>query len=105
MAGGSVVSRVRPMSIAREGSVQRGVIAIREFQPEDYPALVEIENLLYPDNPTSLAEERSDDDRFEKAGVFRRRLVAEDASEGVRGFALYGHGCPVQFRNVWIRPL
>ena len=98
-------SRVRTMSIAREGSVHRSAIAIREFQPQDYPALVEIENFLYPDNPTSIAEERSDDDRFKKAGVFRRRLVADDVSKGVIGFASYGH-MPWAFHpdrySIWI---
>ena len=80
------------MSVTRERSVPHTAVAIREFQPEDYPALVEIENLLYPDNPTTAEEERYDDERFDKAKVFHRRLVGVDpASQAVVGAVSYGH--------------
>jgi GNAT superfamily N-acetyltransferase len=79
------------MPATREETVQRTAVSIRDFQPEDYPALVEISNLLYPDNPTTVEEERFDDERFDRGKVFHRRLVAEDASHGVVGSLSYGH--------------
>lgn len=68
------------------------MVTMRDFEPEDYPALVEIENLLYPDNPTTLDEEKFEDARFDRGKIFRRRLVAVDpATETVVGIANYGH--------------
>src|SRR2546422_2866197 len=92
MAGGSVETRVRTMAAAREDTVQRNEVTIREFRPEDYPAIVEISNLLYPDNPTTVDEERFDDERFDRAKIFRRRLVAVDPSgHAVLGDVSYNH--------------
>src|SRR2546426_5665460 len=92
MAGGSVETRDRTMAAAREDTVQRNEVTIREFQREDYPAIVEISNLLYPDNPTTVDEERFDDERFDRAKIFRRRLVAVDPSgHAVLGDVSYNH--------------
>ena len=80
------------MAAAREDTVQRNEVTIREFRPEDYPAIVEIANLLYPDNPTTVAEERFDDERFDRSKIFRRRLVAVDPSgHAVLGDVSYNH--------------
>ena len=39
-------------------------------------------------------------------GETGHRIVPEYKSKAVRGpLALSGHGCPVRFRNIWVRPL
>jgi GNAT superfamily N-acetyltransferase len=92
MAGGSVETRVRTMPASREGTLQRSAVEIREFQPEDYPAIVEISNLLLPDHPTTVGEERFEDERFDRAKMFHRRLVAVDpSSRAIVGDLLYNH--------------
>jgi len=74
------------MPATREGTLQRPRVAIRDFEPEDYRALVEIENLVYPENPTTVEEERFEDARFDRGKMFHRRLVAVDpATKSVVG--------------------
>src|SRR2546425_20539 len=92
MAGGSVETRVRAMPATQEGTLHRPQVTIRDFEPGDYPALVEIGNLVYPDNPTTVEEERFEDARFDRGKVFHRRLVAVDpATKTVVGAVNYGH--------------
>ncbi len=91
MAGGSLKTRVRAMPADQQGTVQRTAVTLRDFQPEDYPAVVEISNLLYPDNPSTVEEERFEDERFDHAKVFRRRLVAVEPSSGIVGYLGYSH--------------
>jgi len=80
------------MSATNEGTVHRAAVAIREFQPEDYSAIVGISNLLYPDNPSTVEEERFDDERFDHAKVFHRRFVALDSStRAIVGILSFSH--------------
>ncbi len=79
------------MPAVREETFQRSAVTLRDIQPEDYPAVVGISNLLFPDNPTTVEEERFEDERFDQAKIFRKRLVAVDASSGIVGYLGYSH--------------
>ena len=52
-------------------------VEIRDFEPKDYPRMVEISNLLYAPHRSTEAEARFDDEHFDKK-YFLRRWVAED---------------------------
>jgi len=65
------------------------ILEIRSFVPEDYPALLEIQNAIDPENPTTLSEIRFQDEHREADKVFAR-LVARRNGEIV-GFATYAH--------------
>ena len=56
-------------------------VEIRDFEPTDYPRMVEISNLLYPPHRWTEDEARYEDDHFDKK-YFHRRWVAEDPKEG-----------------------
>ena len=54
-------------------------IRFRDFRPEDIPALVEVSNRTYPDEPTTVAQEEHWE-RIYPEGNPRRRIVAETAA-------------------------
>src|SRR5687768_8142290 len=58
---------------------------IRPFTPDDWPALIEITNRIFPDSPRSLESARHWDSRWEAEKYFRERLVAEDDGRVVAG--------------------
>ena len=67
-------------------------VAIRDFQPEDYPAIVEIANAAYPDHPTTVEERRFEDENFDRTKYVWRRYVGADPSTGrVISEAEYNH--------------
>lgn len=70
---------------------ERAGVTIRDFQPEDYPAVVEIGNLLFPDHPTTVEHERFDDEHFDTKQFIRRRFVAVGSSGSVVGEASFSH--------------
>jgi len=81
-------------------------VAVRDFEPQDYPGIVEIANHVYPEHPTTVEEERFDDGAFDRAKYFWRRLVAVDAdADRVVGDATFTH-VPWAFDphrfNVWV---
>src|SRR5687768_13716480 len=53
-------------------------IQFRPFTSDDWPAVVEITNRIYPDSPRSLENARHWDARWEADKYFRERLVVED---------------------------
>ena len=55
----------------------------RTFTSDDWPAVVEITNRIYPDSPRSLENARYWDARWEGDKHFRERLVAEDDGQVV----------------------
>jgi len=57
-------------------------VAFRHFTAADYPAIVEIANLVYPEHPTTVEDERHDDEAWDSGRYFRRRYVAEDSPSG-----------------------
>ncbi len=61
-------------------------VTIRDFQPEDFPALVEILNLLHPEHPTTVERERFDWEHFDAKKYIRRQYVAVDPSGSVVAF-------------------
>jgi len=70
----------------------RSSVVIRDFQPADYPAIVEIANLVYPDHPTTVQEERHDDEAWDARLYLRRRYVATDVgSDAVVASAICNH--------------
>lgn len=80
--------------------------AVREFRPEDYGAIVEIANLVDPDHPTIVEDERHDDEAWDAPRYVRRRYVAsEPQSDTVVGNALFHHmpwGHHPQRFGLWI---
>lgn len=52
-------------------------VEIRDFEPKDYPRMVEISNVLYPPHLWTVDEARFDDEHFDKK-YFLHRWVAED---------------------------
>lgn len=66
-------------------------IAIRELQPEDYAAVVEIGNLIFPDNRTTVEEARWEDESWDAQKYVRRRYVAVDPSGAVAGESTLYH--------------
>src|SRR3989441_5777667 len=52
-------------------------VTIRDFEPKDYPRMVEISNLVYPTHRSTVKEARFDDEHFDKK-YFLHRWVAED---------------------------
>lgn len=63
---------------------------IREFQPNDYPAIAQIGNALYPDYRYSAEELRYDDEHFDRTKYLFKRYVVE-ADGRVVGYAEYHH--------------
>jgi len=92
------------MASAREVPLHIPGVAIRDFQPQDYPSIVEIANHVYPEHPTTVEEERFDDANFDRSKYFWRRLVAVDADRVV-GDVTFTH-VPWAFDarrfNVWV---
>ena len=68
---------------------------LRPFTTDDWPAVVEIENRIFPDSPRSLKGARHWDSRWEDK-YFRERLVAVDDSGRVVGGGRLQHS-PWQF--------
>ena len=80
-------------------------VTIRDFQPEDFPATVEISNLLYPDNPTTIARERFEWEHFDTKRYARHRYVAVNPSGAVvadAGFNHMPHAFHPQRFGIWI---
>lgn len=63
---------------------------IREFTPDDYVAIAEIGNAIYPDYRYSADEIRYDDEHFDRTKYLLRRYVAETGGRVV-GYAEYNH--------------
>lgn len=64
-------------------------LKIREWTPDDYAALVAIENAVYPDYPATVAEWQHNDDR-RPPGHYLQRWVAERDGVPV-GYAAANH--------------
>lgn len=71
-------------------------IPFRAFRDEDYHRLVEIRNCVYADYPESLEEIRHHDTTWDTQRYERLRLVAEDATGAMVGYAQINH-MPSQF--------
>ena len=52
-------------------------VEIRDFEPKDYPQMIEISNLLYAPHRWTVDEARYEDEHFDKK-YFHRRWVGED---------------------------
>lgn len=71
-------------------------LRLRPFAEEDYPRLVEISNLVYPEYRRSVEEFRHWDKTWDSARYERLRLVAEGAEGRVVGWGQINH-MPHQF--------
>jgi len=80
------------MTTPLQETVRPTRVEIRDFEPEDYPAIVEIENLAYPEHPTTVEERRFEDETFDrKRYVWRRYVAVEPSTNTVVGEADYNH--------------
>ena len=61
---------------------------IRAFTQDDYPALAELENAVYPEYPNSVDELRFDDEHRDPKCRFERHLAVQDGR--VAGVGLFG---------------
>lgn len=77
---------------ADERTVHPPPARLRDFQPDDYPALADLSNAVDPDRPTTAAELRHDDDVFKGSPFLHHRYVATDpASQELLGEGSYFH--------------
>ncbi len=58
-------------------------VEVRDFEPKDYPRLVEISNLLYAPHRWTEAEARYEDEHFDKKYFFHRWVAEDPASREV----------------------
>jgi GNAT superfamily N-acetyltransferase len=65
-------------------------IKLREFEPQDYEALVEIDHAIYPEYRYSVEEWRYDDEHFDRKKYVLKRYVTEVEGKTV-GYAKYRH--------------
>jgi GNAT superfamily N-acetyltransferase len=70
---------------------ERVPVAIRDFQPEDYSASVEIANLWFPDDRTTVDEEKWEDEHWDGAKYVRAKYVAVEPRGSVVGLATFSH--------------
>ena len=94
------------MPARQEESGPRTGVTIRGFRTEDYAAVMDVANLLDPDHPWTVEEQRFDDEQFDRRGFLRRRYVACDSRTGaIVGVAEYNHR-PWEFDphrfSIWI---
>ena len=81
---------------------------LRAFTSDDYPAWVAGGKLCYPDYPWSVEEARHDDDKWDHARFFKKRIVAEEDGRMVGAVELYHR--PSRFHpdrygfDVWVLP-
>jgi GNAT superfamily N-acetyltransferase len=66
-------------------------ITIRQAKHQDFPAMVEIMNLCYPEYPTSLEEFEHWDRSFDRERFFRKQQVACDDSGKVIAWSQLSH--------------
>jgi GNAT superfamily N-acetyltransferase len=66
------------------------MIKLREFEPQDYEALVEIDHAIYPEYRYSVESWRYDDEHFDRTKYLLKRYVALFGGEVV-GWAQYNH--------------
>jgi len=73
--------------------VETGIstIIIRAFRDQDYAGIVELSNAVYADYPWSEAEFRHWDERYDGQRVKLERIVADDSSGRMLGWAEYHH--------------
>src|SRR2546426_4764705 len=94
------------MSALHSEKLRTADVAIRDFRPEDYPAVVGIDNASFPDYPGTVEELRYEDEHFDMKKYVRRRLVAVEPAGDVVGYANYAH-MPRAFDprrdDMWIR--
>src|SRR5579884_1569403 len=62
---------------------------IRPFQTDDYPALVDLLNAVHPEYPTTVEEQRFEDEHRDPKCLFERWLAERDRV--VIGVGTFGH--------------
>lgn len=67
------------------------IVTIRPFTPDDYAAVVTLRNAANPRRPVSVAVLQELDALEDSASAVWTRLVAEDATGAVAGYAEAGH--------------
>ncbi|MGQ9734958.1 MAG: GNAT family N-acetyltransferase, partial [Candidatus Bipolaricaulia bacterium] len=79
------------------------MVKLREFEPKDYAALIEIDHAIFPEYRYSVESWRYDDEHFDRTKYLLKRYVAEVEGEVV-GYAQYNHS-PHMFhpKRFWVR--
>ena len=81
---------------------------LRAFTSDDYPAWVAGSNVCYPDYPWSVEEARHNDDKWDHARFFHKRIVAEEDGQMVGAVEFYHR--PSRFHpdrygfDLWVLP-
>ena len=80
------------MSTATAKKLEALRVAIRDFRPEDYDALVTINNTTFPEYPETVEEWRYEDEHFDRTKYVQRRIAASVLESGdLVGYADYAH--------------
>lgn len=77
--------------MAAKGSTTQNAVAIRDFEPKDYEAIVAIGNALFPEHRDTVEEERHWDETFDRTRFTFRRYVATAPDGEVVGMGQYQH--------------
>jgi len=64
------------MTASAEKGAHPPPLEIREFRPEEYPALVNLYNRVDPEYPVTVDEARYEDEHFDRSKYLQRRWVA-----------------------------
>ncbi len=70
---------------------ERVRVTIRDFHPQDYPATVQIGNLLFPEHPTTVEQEQFEDEHFDTKQYIYRQYVAAGPPGAILGHARFHH--------------
>jgi GNAT superfamily N-acetyltransferase len=74
------------------GKTRPARVSIREFRPEDYPALVDLMNRIEPEYPTTVEETRYEDEHVDHTKyVLRRSVAVRPGTDEVLGATEYEH--------------
>ncbi|MBT9164702.1 MAG: hypothetical protein DDT23_00706 [candidate division WS2 bacterium] len=66
-------------------------INIRKFQIDDFPSLVSISNLIYPDYPTTIEELKHWFDNYDHTKYLMKKYVATNEQKEVVAYSYYYH--------------
>ena len=80
------------MTAAAEKRTHDTPLEIREFRPEEYPALVDLYNRVDPEYPMTVDEARYEDEHFDRSTYFQwRRVATRPGSDEIVGVAEVQH--------------
>jgi len=66
-------------------------LKFRDFHPDDYPRLVEIDQANYPEYPVTVSEQRAFDENIDPKKYLLKRIAALDQNKRIVGFGQLRH--------------